>query len=182
MKGIDIQAAAIVAKQAPHVRFLVAGAFGSSPMDKAYTDSVRDMAQSLEAERFMTFLGPLDRVRALLQISDIFAAPSRSEGFSNALLEAMESDLPCVATSVGGNPEVVVDGVTGFLVPPEDPELLADRILALVRDERRRRFGEAGRKRILENFTAASMTARLIENYEHLLGSPSSNRGARGGT
>jgi glycosyltransferase involved in cell wall biosynthesis len=173
VKGIDIlvRAGAIVAERDPRVKFLVAGEYGKNPPDNAYCDSVLELARSVGAERFMKFLGSWERVRDLLGISDIFVLPSRSEGLSNALLEAMESSVPCIATDVGGNPEIVVDGVTGRVVPSEDPERLAQAILDLVADrEGARRMGEAGRRRVIEKFTVAAMAAQVVKSYEMLLG------------
>jgi glycosyltransferase involved in cell wall biosynthesis len=89
---------------------------------------------------------------------------------SNAILEAMAAGLPVVATAVGGTPEVVVDGVTGFLVPPRDPEALADAILCLLRDpELRKRMGTVGRARVTEHFSVEQMVGKTEALYEQLL-------------
>jgi glycosyltransferase involved in cell wall biosynthesis len=77
-----------------------------------------------------------------------------------------------VATAIGGNPEVVVEGQTGFLAPSEDPERLAARILDLLRDpELRRRMGENGRERVREHFTVEVMVRRMSVLYQELLAS-----------
>jgi glycosyltransferase involved in cell wall biosynthesis len=89
---------------------------------------------------------------------------------SNSLLEAMAAGKPVVATDVGGSPEVVIDGKTGFLVPPKDPEALASAILHLLADrELARNLGEAGRIRVESEFTLEIMVARLEELYDSLL-------------
>ena len=82
----------------------------------------------------------------------------------------MAAGLPCVATDVGGNPEVVADGATGLLVPAEDPEALADALLRLLRDANlRTRLGEAGRARVLSRFSVDAMAARVMAGYETAL-------------
>jgi glycosyltransferase involved in cell wall biosynthesis len=103
---------------------------------------------------------------ALLPGLDVFVSPSHTEGLPVALLEAMAARLPVVATAVGGTPEVVVDGQTGYLVPPNRPELLAERIETLLQDaELRQRMGAGGRNRVCEQFTFSAMASR----YEELL-------------
>jgi L-malate glycosyltransferase len=172
VKGLDtlVRAAAIVAARAPEVRFLVAGSFGVSPVDVAYSNGVLRLAAELGVDRVIQFLGGTQHVRPLLEASDVFALPSRSEGLSNALLEAMHSGLPCVATLVGGNPEVVDGGVTGFLVPSDDPEALADRIVDLARDRQKRvRMGVAARERVRVHFGADTMTSTVIRSYDHAM-------------
>ena len=85
---------------------------------------------------------------------DIFCMPSLSEGLSSASLAAMANRLPVVATTVGGIPELVVEGVTGYLVPPSSPENLAEALNVLLHDkDLRQRFGDEGRARIAGAFT-----------------------------
>jgi glycosyltransferase involved in cell wall biosynthesis/peptidoglycan/xylan/chitin deacetylase (PgdA/CDA1 family) len=167
IKGIDVlvRAAALVGQEFPEALFLVAGDDSHGPK-RAYADEVKGLAKSLGLERSVRFLGHTDRVPELLALSDVFVLPSRSEGLSNALLEAMRSGLPCIATSVGGNPEVVVDHWTGYLVAPDDPNALAERILKLLRDPQlRERMGRASRQRILAEFTVGKMTETVANAY-----------------
>jgi hypothetical protein len=100
---------------------------------------------------------------------DIFVAPSLFESFGLIYLEAMARGKPVVACRVGGVPEVVLDGETGLLVPPEDPHALAEAILKLLRDRSLcERLGKAGRQRYLDFFTTQAMAARSLELYSRL--------------
>jgi sugar transferase (PEP-CTERM/EpsH1 system associated) len=102
---------------------------------------------------------------------DLFVLPSRNEGISNTILEAMASGLPVVATAVGGNGELVVDGETGRLVPRGDADALAEAIASYMEDrEQARRHGEAGRTRAVAEFSIAGMAARYGEVYRRALG------------
>lgn len=109
-------------------------------------------------------------VAELLRGFHCFALPSRAEGISNTILEAMATGLPVIATRVGGNAELVADDMTGRLVPPADPEALASRILDYFHHpEVARRHGTAGRSRVIRQFSLEQMVARYRETYEALL-------------
>jgi glycosyltransferase involved in cell wall biosynthesis len=115
-------------------------------------------------------LGSRRDVPALLANADIFVLPSDWEGVSMALLEAMAAGLPVVATSVGGTPEVVMDGVTGFLVPPRDPEALAGALSRLLLDpDLRQRMGQAGRQRAFDHFNILHTVHQTQALYERLI-------------
>ena len=106
----------------------------------------------------------------LLDAADVFVLPSRCEGMPLVLLEAMDAGLPVVATRVIGSEEVVADGETGLLVPPEDPAALGTALARLLADPQlRARFGRAGRQRFLERFTGRRMAARTAVLYEDIL-------------
>ena len=169
VKGIDIlvRAAALVRKQLPDTLFVLIGDY---PYEKSYRQDVLALAKRLGVEDGVRFLGQRDDVCSLLKASDLFCLPSRSEGMSNALLEAMACRLPCVATDVGGNSEVVVDGETGFLVPSEQPDTLAARIVAILRDKKlAKRMGQIGRRVVESKFTVQHMVRRLALLYDDLL-------------
>jgi glycosyltransferase involved in cell wall biosynthesis len=111
-------------------------------------------------------LGEVRDVPGLLRRAGLFAQPSRSEGISLTLLEAMARGLPVVATRVGGNAEVVEDGVNGRLVASEDPTALATALLAARADpDRARELGLAGRRRIEETFDVRRMVAEYEMMY-----------------
>jgi hypothetical protein len=108
--------------------------------------------------------------RMLLDAADVFVLPSRHEGMPLALLEAMDTGLPVVATRVIGSEEVVVYGETGFLVPSEDSAAIAAAVGCLLGDrEMRLRFGAAGRRRFRDHFTFDRMAAATAAVYERVL-------------
>jgi len=111
-----------------------------------------------------------DDIDALNAVADIFVFPSLHENLSFSLLEAMSAGLPIIASAVGGNVEVVVQGQTGFLVAPDDAGALAQSIVELSADAKlRERMGLAGRERVRNEFSAASMIRRTDEVYQSLL-------------
>jgi len=134
---------------------------------------LRDLVGRLHLERNVGFLGKMENesVWSLLKLCDVFCQPSRSEGMSNALLEAMGCGLPCVATGVGGTPEVLEDGRTGYVVPSEDHQVTANRILALLGDPAgARRMGLLARRVVEERFSAQGMIRNMVGMYDKLLG------------
>ncbi len=170
VKGLDVlvRAMATVCGEFPGACLVVAG----EVLEADYMRELQKLIRGLGLTERVKFLGSSEKVLALLRASDVFCLLSRSEGFSNALIEAMASGLPCVATRVGGNGEAVVDGVSGFLVQPDHPEMAADRILAVLRDPAlSRQMGRAGQLIVKNRFTAQAMIERLIDVYEHLLSS-----------
>jgi glycosyltransferase involved in cell wall biosynthesis len=151
-----LNAAKIVLRQQPDCKFLFVGE------DRGSLKSMQAAAADLGIQHRVVFLGRRKDVRELMAISDISVVASHEEGFSNAILEAMAAGLPVVATAVGGNPEAVIDGATGWVVPPKNPEALAERILALLEDpDKIREFGKRGRKRCQECFS----NERMVENH-----------------
>lgn len=129
-----------------------------------------------EAEHFgvrdrIVFAGYRPDAAAILAVLDVFVLPSWIEGLPMTVLEAMAQRKPVVATPVGGTPEVVVDGETGVLVPPRDPAALAEAIQGLVSDRKRARsLGEAGYRRVAEEFDAETMAQRVLEIYDDVAG------------
>src|SRR5260370_288877 len=168
VKGIDILArtAAIVCHDYPAAVFVVVG----SVAEQEYFTEVNELLNRLDLVANFRFIGGKDDVFPFLQMSDVFCHLSRSDGLSNAMLEAMACRLPCVVSRAGGNPQVVSEGRNGFVVPIDHPELAADRIVTLLRyPETRRRMGEDGRQRVSETFSAATMVRNLVDLYDRLL-------------
>lgn len=176
VKGIDVlvKAAAIVHEQLPEAQLVLVGRFGTAPESIAYQEEVIGLCRQYRNDSYVHFLGESLNIPELLAGSSIFVLPSRTEGHSNALLEAMLAGLPCVATAVGGNTETVVDQVTGFLVPTENPELLAARLIELLENpDLQKRMGAAGRERVLQHFTSEKMASHVANAYRDLLASKS---------
>jgi sugar transferase (PEP-CTERM/EpsH1 system associated) len=114
--------------------------------------------------------GERDDVPAMLQGLDLFVLPSLAEGISNTILEAMATGLPVVATAVGGNTDLVVDGETGTIVPPGDPDAMAQAILGYLADaERLRAHGAAARQRAVSELGLDVMAGRYLAVYDDLL-------------
>lgn len=127
--------------------------------------SLKQQALDLGIDRAVSFLGLRNDVPNILAALDLFVLPSLSEGLSVALLEAMSTGVPVVASRVGGNPEIVQDGQTGLLVSPENAQELAGRILEMMTHrEKTKLFGERGREWVSQNFT----TARMLGHYQDL--------------
>lgn len=111
--------------------------------------------------------GSRDDMPALLRGMDIFVLPSLAEGISNTILEAMASGLPVIATHVGGNPELVVEGQTGTLVPPANPDVMADALQRYIKDAvMRHQHGMQGRQRIEQEFNLDTMVQRYLSVYD----------------
>jgi len=128
------------------------------------------LAERLGVAGRVHWLGQRGDVQRLLPAFDLFVQPSLHEGLPNTVLEAMAAGLPVVATGVGGTPEAVVDGVTGLLVGPGDPEMLARAISRLLDDPATRQaMGQAGRERVVQHFTVERMVAQIETLYEQLL-------------
>lgn len=114
------------------------------------------LIQSLDLHEMVEFVGPVgpDRKRELLQQANVFILPSLNEGQPYAILEAMSAGLPVVSTKVGCIPEMIRDGIEGFLVPPGEIDALADRIVRLLADQvLRETMGRAARQRFLDHYT-----------------------------
>lgn len=168
VKGHDVlvQAAAIVVRQFPNARFSIGGEI----LEKDYFQELQQLVSDLGLSGHFHFTGGITDLPEFLRFADIFVLPSRSEGFSNAIVEAMAASLPVVATQVGGNGEAVQENVTGFLVPSEDASALADRILRLLSDpQRANEMGKAGKQLVAEKFTTAAMMQQTTDVYRSLL-------------
>jgi glycosyltransferase involved in cell wall biosynthesis len=131
---------------------------------------LQQLAGDLGVEDRVTLLGVRKDVGQFYQVLTVYTHPSFSEGFSNAILEAMAHGLPVVATQVGGTPECVVEGVTGMLVPPGESEPLANAILALLEDvPRRERIAAAGQSHVRKGFSIPAMVRGYEDLYLSLL-------------
>jgi glycosyltransferase involved in cell wall biosynthesis len=159
-KGFDvlIRAAAEVARRDGGVGFVL---FGDGPLREAL---VRQAAGQGLKGRFV-FAGFRTDLQRFLPWCDLVVLSSHTEGLPVVVLETMAAGVPVVATAVGGTPEVIADGLHGYLVPPGDAAALAGRILdALESEEKRRALGARGRERVRDEFTFAAQA----EQYNRL--------------
>jgi N-acetyl-alpha-D-glucosaminyl L-malate synthase BshA len=121
------------------------------------------LARQLDISSLVHAVGAQEEVLPLLSIGDVFLLPSAQESFGLAALEAMACEVPVVASRVGGIPEVILDGETGFLHPPEDLDAMAASVVRLLRDDLlRRTMGQAACRRVREYFCAE----RVVPMYE----------------
>ena len=138
-------------------------------MAAGYRQHLEDLARELGVADGVVFTGQRSDVPRLMAAADVFAMPSLGEPFGLVFLEAMAMQLPVVALDSGGAPEVVEDGVTGFLVEPGDMDGLTSKLLALLEDpKRRQRMGAAGRQRVEAHFTTPRMAADTARVYRRL--------------
>jgi glycosyltransferase involved in cell wall biosynthesis len=133
--------------------------------------ATRRLAADLGIEDRVRFLGTVDDVAPVMRAADGFVLASRWEGFPMVLLEAGATGCPVVATRVGGVPELVDEGRTGLLVPPEDATALARAMddVTGMDPESRRRMGAAGRKRTLEQFGIEAVADRWVDIYRRVV-------------
>ena len=165
-KGLQhlVDAASLVIHDVPDARFVIVG-------DGELRDSLERHIRERRLERHVFLAGYRDDALELTKGFDLFAMSSLHEGMCTPLVDAMAASKAAVCTEAGGIPEVVVDGVTGFLVPRRDSRAMAARLIELLKDEGlRRRMGEAALARAREAFTVERMVARTAALYERLAG------------
>lgn len=161
MKGHDdmMAAAAIALRRRGDLYFVLVG-------DDHRNGQVQQLARQLGVAQRCLFVGYSDQVAVWLKRFDIFLLPSLSEGLPVAVLEAMFMALPVIATAVGGTPEVVLDGITGLLVPAAQPQTMAEKIVELAGNAQlRHQLGQAGMQRAQEHFGLQ----RMIRRYEQTI-------------
>ncbi len=168
-----LRAARRVREAVPDAAFVLAG-------EGKQQESLRALAAELGLEREAFFLGRCAIVPDLLATSEIGVLSSCGvEGFSNSIIEYMAARRPVVATDIGGAREAVVDGQTGYVVRPGDDEMMAARIIELLREpEKARAMGARGRQRVEEEFSCAAQLARTEALYERLFAKKLSPRSA----
>lgn len=159
-----LQAFASVIKKNRGAALLIVG-------DGQLRSTIENLANEFGLNEKVKFLGIRHDVRELMSIADAYVMSSAWEGMPMVLLEASAMALPIVATDVGGNREVVVDGKIGFLVPPKNPELLAQAMIRLMNlpYEDRRKMGEAARQHIEANFSLDQVVEQWDNLYRELL-------------
>ena len=140
--------------------------------------AVRHRAKQLEVLDQTIFVGKQARIADYLAVADVFLLPSQEESFGLAALEAQACEVPVVATRIGGIPEVVTDGETGFLSNIGDTEKMADDALKFVKDdEMRRAFGLRGRELAIRRYSSEKIIPQYIDFYEKILSQTAEKQG-----
>jgi glycosyltransferase involved in cell wall biosynthesis len=171
-KGQDvlIQAVARVIEQFPEACFLIVGGESLNAKRRGYGQRLRQLVADKGLSQWVKLLGARLDVPDLMHAVDLVVQPSFIEAGPLVPLEAMAAGVPVVATNVGGNSEEIVDGITGILVPPGDPLALADAIIQLLRDDKRKRsMGEAARVRVKAYFELSQQAQKIASLYLSLL-------------
>lgn len=131
---------------------------------------LQDLVEELGLTQRVHWLGSVKDVPSLLAAADVTLLTSHEEGFSNALIEYMATGLPTVATDVGGNAEAVLDGQTGLIVPPRNPEVLGEAILRLSSDPAlRKQYGEAAQAMVRERYSLDACVDNYLRLYRKVL-------------
>jgi len=165
--AVLIRAAVRILDEFPDARFVFVG-------NGTERDALVELARACGVSHAVSFAGHSEDVASYLAAADLFALPSRTEAFPNALLEAMAAGLPVVASAVGGIPEIVDDGQTGLLAAAGDPRALADRIARLMRDgQLAARLGTAARMVVAARFSFE----RMVSDFDRLYVSQLTRRG-----
>jgi L-malate glycosyltransferase len=172
-KGVDdfIKAAALIKRRHPDTYFLIVGEkldFRNDVFstDAAYHRELGMLTRDLGMQDRIIFTGHRTDIPELLAETTVSVLPSYSEGLSNTLLESMAAGVPIVTTNVGGNAELVKEGITGFLVKPQAPGMLAEAIGRLLDDPKMaKRFGEQARSVAFQNFSMERMVKLTQELY-----------------
>jgi len=159
-----LEAARLVHEATPEVHWVLVG-------DGELRSELEAQRRSLGLESRVHFTGWREDIPDILALADLFVLPSLGEHFGRVLIEAMATGKAVVATDAGGVPEVVIHGETGLLVPPAQPRPLADAVLTLLSDpDRARRLGEAGRLRVVAEFSLSRHVEAVEALYKELLG------------
>jgi glycosyltransferase involved in cell wall biosynthesis len=161
-----IEAAHLVVQKLPDVRFVILG-------EGELREALERLVREYHLEKHVLLPGFRTDVLGCLKSFDVFVMSSVTEGLGTSLLDAMACSRPIIATNAGGIPEVVDEGVTGLLVPPRDHTAMADAIISLIGDGRRRRtMGDRGFARVNEKFTVERMIAGTAAVYARVAGTP----------
>ncbi|MCD4812143.1 glycosyltransferase family 4 protein [bacterium] len=163
-----IAAAEIINRWNPMVRFLLGGK--AYPTDASFATLLWMRGSILRTSGVMKYTGFLEDIGKFMSALDVFVLPSECEPFGLVLIEAMARGIPVVATQAGGVPDIVTHGETGLLVPPRDPEALAEAINDLVcHPTKRMQMGETARAQVKEKFSRETMIKKYQEFYTEVV-------------
>ena len=168
--------AAQILKSYPGARFQLIGS--ALFAEREFEQSLHDLCATLGIADRVEFVGFVNDVQARLEQLDIFVhASTTGEPFGQVIVEAMAAAKPVVATNGGGVPEIVLDGVTGILVPMGDANRMGDAIEFLLQNpERAQEMGRVGRRRVLDQFTIQKSAAMVQSVYQQVIAGASTKR------
>ena len=167
-KGYDVMLQALpkVVSQYPNVQYLIIGRG-----DPDYEHQLRRIVQERKLDACVRFVGFQHDPSPLLSALDLYIHPALMEGFGIAVIEAMAMNKPVIATTTGGLPDIVVERETGCLVPPNDPQKLAQQIIEVIgQPERWSDLGWRGRLRVEKYFSVQTMMHNLTSAYRGVMG------------
>jgi glycosyltransferase involved in cell wall biosynthesis len=154
-----LKAAALVASRVAAAKFFMIGS-----VDNDYWERLRPLVEIPQLRNRIVFTGEVSNPFSFITLFDVGVLSSSSEGLSNSLIEYAAAGISTVATDVGGNREIVEDGLTGFLVPPQAETLMAERVIELLQNpEKRRTMGERGRSSVQTKFAQD----RILDQYSN---------------
>jgi glycosyltransferase involved in cell wall biosynthesis len=164
-----VKAAAIIAKARSDCRFLIVGE--APPGYETYKMEVLKFIETEGLGKIVTITkATRDQIPGIMSSLDILVAPSFTESFSFALIEAMATAKPIVSTNSGGTPELITHNETGILIEPGNVENLAHTLFNLINDSARRmRLGEAARKYVVRNLSVEAMATRTLNVYREVI-------------
>jgi len=152
-----------IRKENPAARLVIVG-------EGYLMESLKDLVRQMELSDAVIFTGFLEDVPHIIATFDVAVLPSYFEGMGRVLLEAMAMEKPVVGTAVGGIPDLIEQGVNGYLVSPGSEKELASALLEILQDKNlARKMGQAGRRKMTERFSAESMVRSIKDIYEELL-------------
>lgn len=172
IKCIDvlIRAVAVARERHPAVRVIIVGKDGLSQWGQSMREELEGLANRLGIRDQVIFTGGVDNPAPYINRFTVAVLCSESEGFSNALIEYMQAGRPIICTDTGGNPELVQDGMNGFLVPVNNVDALADRLVKLLSDGAlARRLGEAARETVRSTYSHTRMIVEQMASYDEVL-------------
>ena len=156
-------------KKNSNYRVLIAGD-ANIHMDTTYTKDIDSFIKDNDLYKNVIMAGFIEDMGVFYNALDLFLLPSFREPFGRVLIEAMATEKPVIASRVGGVPEVVDHEINGYLTDPNDAEDWCECIDKLANDESLRvRFGEAGRRKVLDKFTSEQVTLQIVAIYRDLI-------------
>ena len=165
-----IEAAPKILERFPEARFLF---FGKGPLKS----ELQDLCRKSGIEKYVCFTGFRTDLEKVLPCLDILLHPAVMEGLGVSLLQAAASGVPIIGTRAGGIPEVVNDGVNGYLIAPADSRAVVESVVSLLQDpKKRRRFGRAGRDMVESSFSIDAMVEAYMRLYDDIIMNPNQDK------